>query len=104
MAITTDFLSQAQRTAAVEDAKAILAASVVMRKMLAVRTIALRLVSMADAQTASELNHGWDVDAKSIAELFAAASCQRAMRSPGSIEDLQRDVWETVMPVLNVLS
>lgn len=102
MTTATESLSQAQYKSAVADANAILAASPVMSKMLAVRTIALRLTTMADTEIARELQQGWIVEAGPITELLAAASRQRAIQEPGTIEDLQRDVWEIVMPILNV--
>jgi len=88
---------------AAANANAILAASPVMGKMLAVRTTAIRLIRTVDHQILNELEYGWDVDAKPIAELLVAASHQQTLRNPGTIEDLRRGVWKLVMPVLDAL-
>ena len=88
---------------AAANANAILAGSPVMGKMLTVRTIAMRLIRTVDHQILNELVYGWDVDAKPIAELLAAASHQQTLRTPGTIEDLRRGVRELVMPVLDAL-
>lgn len=93
-----------QLAQAASDVKALLAESLIISRMISLRSVGLQLVQLADEMIREELNNGWDVDVDLTTQTLAVASCADAVRNPRPIDELVQDLVRIAGPIVETLA
>ncbi len=93
-----------QFTQAASDSEALLAESLIISRMVSLRTVGIQLVRLADEMIRDELNNGWDVDVELTCQTLAASSCAHVARNPQSPEELVQNLIRIASPIVETLA
>ena len=93
-----------QFTQAASDSEALLAKSLIISRMVSLRTVGIQLVRLADEMIRDELNDGWDVDVELTCQTLAASSCAHVAQNPRPLDELVQGLARIAGPIVETLA